>query len=285
MKVTLWLLLVFLAGVISACTDLPGAGPLPTDRPTPRPSITPTAPPTIVWFPPSRTPTPRPTPAQSPQPTPEPRPGLGAVLFQDDFSNTSGWQSGAFDGGTADFGNHSLSLVIPDRSATIISLRRAAMPDNYYLEMTVNANLCRGKDVYGLVFRSDGGLSAYRWLITCDGLTRVERWRPAEAAVIQDWTYIGEGGAPLSLRLGLWLYRDEMRYFVNDVYLFATKDPLLAGAQLGVMTRSTGQNPLSVSFSSLAVRAISSYVPTPIPSPTPNITRTYTRAPTWTPSH
>ena len=285
MKMKLWVMMLVLAGMVAGCMDLPGTGPQPTDSPTPRPSLTPSPTPTIVWFPLTKTPTPQPTPAQPPQPTPEPRPGLGAVLFQEDFSTTSGWQNGAFEGGTANFGNHSLSLVIPDNAATIISLRRAAMPDAYYLEMTVSANLCRGKDIYGLVFRSDGGLSAYRWLITCDGLTRVERWRPAEAAVIQDWTYIGQGGAPLSLRLGLWLYGDEMRYFVNDVYLFATKDPLLVGTQIGVLARSTGQNPLSVSFSKLVVRAISGYVPTPIPSPTPDITLTNTRAPTWTPSH
>ncbi len=113
---------------------------------------------------------------------------------------------------------------------------------------------------------------------------RLERWRPSEAAVVQDWSYWGEGGAPLSVRLGLWLYRDEMRFFVNGVYLFSAHDPVLDGVHIGVFAKSTGQNALSVSFSDLVIRNIAGYVPSPVPTATVYVTLTNTRAPTWTPA-
>ena len=114
---------------------------------------------------------------------------------------------------------------------------------------------------------------------------RVERWRLSEAAVMQNWTPSGQiqGGAPSEVRLGLWLVRDEMRFFINDVFQFATHDPLLTGAQIGVFAHSTGLNALSVSFSALTVRRIASYVPSPVPSPTVYVTPTRARAPTLTP--
>ncbi len=211
------------------------------------------------------------------------RPNLGEVVLQDNFSSQSGWQAGAMEGGTVAYGPGNLSIAIPDQAATLVSLRSAPLPANYYLELTASASLCRGKDAYGLIFRSQGWQTGYRWIIGCDGLTRVERWRPAEVAVVHDWTYIGEGGAPLSLRLGLWLWGSEMRFFVDGDYLFSARDPLMTGAQLGVFARATGQNALSVSFSELAVRSIVGFQPTPIPSPTPWVTVTNTRAPTWTP--
>jgi hypothetical protein len=276
---------VLVCGLLAACAGLPGFTPEPTDTATSTATFTPTSTATIVWFPPTKTPTPQPTPAQAAQPTAEPRPGLGSVVLEDNFATNSGWLTGTLEGGTAEIGNHALSLVIPEDAVTLISQRSGAVPDDYYLEITVTANLCRGKDAYGLLFRSDGGLSAYRWIITCDGQMRLERWRPAEAAVVHDWSYLGEGGAPLSLRLGLWLFRDEMRFFVNGTYLFSVHDSLLTGSHIGVFAKSTGQNALSVSFSNLVLRSITGYVPSPIPSPTVYVTLTNTRAPTWTPVH
>ena len=280
--------MALLCTILSACAgSLGGITPEPTDTARPTATFTPVPSATIVWFPPTRTPTLQPTLAQQVQPTQEPRPNLGNVVLQDSFIDKTGWQSGVLGDGTAAYGNNSLSLVIPDAAATLISLHRAALPqDDYYLEITVTANLCRGKDAYGLIFRSDGGtLNGYRWILTCDGNMRVERWRVAEAAVVQNWVYFGDGGAPLVIRLGLWLVHDEMRFFVNDTYLFSAHDPLLTGSQIGVFAKSTGQNALSVSFSNLVVRSITGYVPTPIPSPTVYVTLTSTRAPTWTPVH
>ena len=276
---------LFFCWLLAGCAGLPGFTPEPTDTPTPPATITPQPTATIVWFPATSTPTPPPTPAEPVPPTEEPKPGVGDVVIEDMFSSNSGWLTGALEGGTSAIGNHALSLVIPESAVTISSQRFGEVPVNYYLEVTASASLCRGKDSYGLLFRSDGAYSAYHWILTCDGQMRLERWRPSEAAAIQDWTYWGEGGAPLSVRLGLWLYGSEMRFFVNGIYLFSVRDPVLNGTHLGVFAKSTGQNALSVSFSDLVIRQISGYQPSLVPSPTVYVSPTNTRAPTWTPVH
>ncbi len=270
--------------LLASCSPLPASLPdsTPTLTPSPAPSATFT--PTIVWFPPTRTPTPFSTLGPA-LPTADQRPGVGEVVAEDNFSAKNGWQTGPMVGGTVSIDQNQLSIAIPDSAAALVSQRSAPLPPAYYLEMTTNASLCRGQDSYGLLFHSDGAYSAYRWIITCAGQMRVERWRPAEISVVQDWVDFGQAGAPLTLRLGLWVFRDEMRFFVNGDFQFAAHDPVLTGSQIGVFARSTGKNALSVNFSNLVVRQISGYVPTPIPTPTLYVTIPATHAPTLTPVH
>jgi len=277
---------VFITGLflLSACSGLPGVPPEATEPSTPTPAPTASPTPTIVWFPATQTPTPFATLGLE-QPTPDERPGVSEVVAQDDFASKSGWQIGPMVGGTVSIDENQLSIAVPEQAATLVSLRSAALPASYYLEITATTSLCRGQDAYGLVFHSDGAYSSYRWILTCDGQMRVERWRPAEIAVVQNWIDFGQAGAPLTLRLGLWIFREEMRFFVNGDFQFAAHDPLLTGSQIGVFARSTGKNALSVSFSNLVVRQIRGYEPTPIPTPTIYVTKIPTHAPTWTPTH
>ena len=122
-------------------------------------------------------------------------------------------------------------------------------------------------------------------MVSCDGNLRVERWRPAEAAVVQNWTPSGQvprAGLQV-LRLGVWMVGSEMRIFVDDVFQFLVHDSLLSGQQVGVFLRSTGANAATVNFSKLVIYQIAGYVPSPIPSSTPVITIAATHAPTLTP--
>ena len=274
--------LVLLA--LAAAVGLPGcsvllatAVPFPSDTPTL--TLTPTR--TIQWFPSTVTPTPG-AARLALEPTPNQRLALGEVLLKDNFTDSSAWQIYDSAGGSARLGKNVLSLAAPELSANLVSLRRGALPQNLYLEVTSSTSLCRAKDTYGVVFRSDGATSHYRLIVSCDGRLRVERWRASDVAVVEDWHPSGQipQSGPQVLRLGIWLVGSEMRFFIDDVYQFAARDPLLDGTQVGVFLRSTGANAMSVSFSDLSVRAIQGYVPSPVPSPTPDISRTPTRMPT-----
>lgn len=277
------LTLSLLVLLLSACSALnpPQVTPfIPTRSPTPQPSAT------IQWFPPTNTPTAFPT-AIPRLPTPDQRPALGEIILRDAFDQPTGWLTGQFAAGTITLGKGRLDLVTqPTAGVSLVSLRSGALPADLYLEITAAVSLCRGKDSYGLIFRAEGEVSYYRLFITCDGQLRVERWRPAEVGVVQDWTPSGQvpAGAPVSLRIGVWLFRDEMRIFVNEVLQFSARDPLLSGSQVGVFARPASANPVSVSFSDLTVRAISGYLPSPVPSPTVFTIPTATRAPTFTPA-
>jgi hypothetical protein len=271
---------VLLAGLnsLTGCSILPTPEIFPSVTPTL--TITPTR--TIQWFPSTATPTPG-LPRQVMSPTPEQRQGLGEIVLQDAFSDATLWQTYESNSGTAGVSRGNLTLVAPEKvAANLVSLRRGVIPADFYMEINSSTGLCRGKDSYGLVFRSDGGAAQYRLIVSCDGFLRIERWRTAEIAVDQDWTpstQIPQGG-PQSLRLGVWMVGSEMRIFVNGAFQFAVRDPVLNGQQVGVFLRSTGANAASVSFSNLEVRAITNYQPSPVPSPTVYVSPTLTRMPT-----
>jgi hypothetical protein len=257
------------------------AEPFPTDTRTPTITLTRT----IQWFPSTVTPTPN-VQRTVLAPTADQRPALAEVVLRDNFSEGGAWQTFETAIGTIKVSKGSLTLTVPEGNSNLASLRRGALPEDFYLEITSSTSLCLGKDSYGIAFRSDGGVSQYRLLVSCDGFLRVERWRSSEAAVIQDWTPSGQipRSGPQVLRLGVWMAGSEMRFFVDNVFQFSTRDPLLAGAQIGVFLRATGANAVTVNFSDLVVRSVQGFVPTPIPSPTPVITIPATRAPTLTPS-
>ena len=59
--------------------------------------------------------------------------------------------------------------------------------------------------------------------------------------------------APAEVRLGVWANGSELRFFVNDVYLFSVTDSLLYRGGVGVFVRSSGEGDVSVSFSDLRV--------------------------------
>ncbi len=258
-------LLLGLAG-LAACTAQPPPAVVLTTR-TPTLTITPSISP--VWFPPTETPTTPPT--ITPRPTQEFKPGVGEVVLSDDFADQSIWRSGSFEVGRIAFGKSSVSLAISSPPGALTSLRQGTIPADSYLEITAELALCKGDDVYGLLLRASGEREGYRLLATCSGLLRMERLRPSETALMQDWTPCGElpKGGMLPVRLGVWAVGREMRIFVNDVYQFGVRDPLYESGQVAVLARSSGTSPLTVDFSGLTVRAIdANMLPTATPFPT-----------------
>jgi hypothetical protein len=56
--------------------------------------------------------------------------------------------------------------------------------------------------------------------------------------------------------LAVWAVGKEMRFFVNDYYIFSVSDPAQAKGNLGVFARSAGEMAVTVSFSDLEVREV-----------------------------
>jgi hypothetical protein len=238
---------------LSACSLTPSTPALstPTSTLTPQP---PTA--TVVWFPATETPTP--TPMEIKSPTPEQRPGIGDLVFQDHFGEDTAWQTSLTESGSIAYGNNDLTLVVAAEKRNLQSFYFQQIPYNSYLEITANPSLCRARDSYGLLLRAQSDASYYRFVLACTGEVRVERYRNGDLAVLQDWTVSGQvpPGAPYFLRLGVWMYGEELRFFINDGYQFSVTDPVFQAGQLGVFARTADKPPLTVSFSDLAVYAI-----------------------------
>jgi hypothetical protein len=231
--------------------------PAPTETSTPTlPPPTDTPEPTIVWFPPTATFTPFPTPEPA-TPTPDLRGSLGEVIFEDDFSLGEYWELGFTSQGSVALGKNTLTLATEGGKVYLSSVRNQPVLTDFYLEVTASVSLCSERDEYGLLLRVSPSRDLYRFSLACDGYTRLDRIYQGQASSPVAWTPSGAvlPGAPSTARMAVWAVGSEMRFFINDIYQFTVRDPLLASGQIGVFARSVNDEPLTVNFSNLVVYA------------------------------
>jgi len=258
-----WLLLLVELLGLTACAGL--FQPSSTPTPTPLPTATATVTPTIVWFPPTETNTPIPT--QIVISTPEERPGLGEVLFSDNFDQPELWDTAISNTASAIVERNRLTLAVSKPGLAILSLRKEPRLGDFYAEMNASLSLCRRNDHYGLLVRASSAGDYYRYAINCAGQVRLERLRSGQSYPVQDWLSSGDAppGAPGEVKIGVWAVGSEMRFFLNDRYQFTVRDPLFWQGMLGVFVQSAGADPVTVSFSELVVYAVSYASPTATP--------------------
>ena len=220
-------------------------------------TVTPTETITPVWFPATSTPTPIPQPTAVP--TNERRPGIATILLNDSFNKQNNWQTYMNNSGSVAYGKKDLTLSVSQPKGHLTSFRSDIVLNDYYLEITLNANLCRGEDTYGLLFRTNSEADFYRLMFSCNGQIRLERLNNYKVAILNNWEQSGQIpiGSPYQFRLGLWVRNNEFRVFVNDIYQFSATDPVWTFGGLGVFARSANDNALSVSFSDLVVYDLS----------------------------
>jgi hypothetical protein len=176
-------------------------------------------------------------------------------LFTDEFSNSSDWELGSFQDGIIALGNGELSLVVKKDRGYLSSLRQETVLENFYAEITSGPRICRETDEYGVIFRVSTSNDFYRFSLTCDGHTRVDRFLNGQASSPQPLTISGAvpPGAPSVSRLAIWTHGSEMRFFANGEYLFTVNDPTLSKGSIGVFARANGEDDVAISFSELAV--------------------------------
>ncbi|MBC8496073.1 MAG: hypothetical protein H8D37_00290, partial [Chloroflexi bacterium] len=218
-----------LAFLISGC--------FPTSTLTPFVSATPTATetptPTMVWFPATETPTSAPT--VIPSPTPELRPGVGTVLFSDNFELPTDWTLIETETGSISVANNEITAALSRDKGFIYSVREGALFTNFYAEITASPNLCSGLDEYGMLVRYQSPGNFYRYSLSCNGQVRLDRVVGGTASSPQPWmgTTSVPSAAPSSSRLGVWAVGKEMRFFVNDQHQFTITDTALPSGAMG----------------------------------------------------
>jgi hypothetical protein len=238
-----------LASCLPVATALP---PLPTDTPSP-PTASPTG--TIVWFPPTSTYTPLPPVTPGITPTLDLSPGYGSLIFSDDFLKPEFWTLGRSGAGSAALGKSELSLVVNQPRGYLYSLRQETALSDFYLEMTASPSICRGTDEYGLLVRLVSLQDFYRFGLNCRGEARLDRLIGGEASSPFPPEINGAipPGAPSTSRLGVWALGKEIRFYANGQYLFTVSDPVLRVGGLGVYSRASGDDTMTVNFSDLDV--------------------------------
>jgi hypothetical protein len=243
--------------LLSACVAATPA-PMPTLTPEPTSTLAPATVLPTVWFPPTATFTPFPTPERTPTEAIEIE--YGPVLFQDDFSDPSQWESRISGEGKASLANNEMAIVITEPHGFYFSLRRAPDLGDFYLEITASPTLCMGEDEYGLMLRVASEGDYYRYSLSCDGQVRLDRIYKGGAGTLVDWKP-GAGvppGAPSSARLGVRMQGEEMRFFVDGLEQFSISDPLLPIGRVGLFGRSASENAVTVGFSDLVVYGLGS---------------------------
>lgn len=231
----------------------------------PQPSQTPPPTQTIIWFPPSATSTLIAIPTYTA--TAEMKPGIGALIFSDDFTDSSLWDTVDSPQASVTLKNNQLTLAV-EPATSIASLRRDATLSNFYAELTARIGLCRGDDVYGLIIRSTGN-SFYRFNVSCNGALQVERIKNSVRLTILDPIYSGDVplGPPGEVKIGIWAVGGEMRFFLNDRFQFSLIEKTFPSGAFGVFVKSNGDTPVTITFSELSVYDVGYVAPTMTPNP------------------
>lgn len=245
---------------------------LPTPTPTPLPptnTVTPLPTETRVWFPPTETPTPV-AGSGDRTPTPDLRPINEEVLYRDDFGENSQWERFSNDAMVASYGVNELTLALKGVRQTLYSFNLDPMPNDYYLELLIEPSLCRGGDQYGFLFRTQSRQEFYRLMMSCDGQIQLDLVRGNAAIRLVETKQSAPvfSGPEVVVKLNLWLVGDGVRVYINDVLQAEYYKLQWYNGGIGVFTRSSGENALTVSFSDLILRDIQPLPPTPIPSVT-----------------
>jgi hypothetical protein len=240
---------------------------------TSTPTVTPSSSATIIWFPATSTSTLVPT--RQPEPTENFHPAVGEVLIHDDFSRTDLWSTKSEPGGKIVYSNQELTLAVQEPKTYIASIFSLQDLKNASVEITSNVTLCKAQDSYGLLVHATNGMNGYRFLVNCQGQTKLEILKNGNPLTLVDWMQSGQvlPGSPFQLRLRVWMVQDEMRFFLNDIFQFSTRDTRYPVGKIGVFARQSADTALTVSFSNLVVRSIENDYVLPKATLTPTATR------------
>jgi hypothetical protein len=182
-------------------------------------------------------------------------PGVGNLVFEDNFDSPGAWSLEQNANGTVAIGLNELTIAIIQPKVYISSSRSEPVFDNFYAEITTSPSLCVGLDEYGMLFRMRSTGDFYRYSLSCDGQVRLDRVVGGTAGSPQPWIESASvpRGAPSISRLGIWAVDRELRFFINDEFQFAVNDPYHSSGYFGVFTRSADDNAVTIGFSDLKV--------------------------------
>jgi hypothetical protein len=250
-----------LLGSLVLCFVILGSGcaPLaPSETPTPTATQTQTLTPspTIDWFPATQTPTLAPLPSQTPLPTIESqREGIAALLIDDDFSDDSLWQTSQSAAGNVAYGTEALTLAVAAQNASLSSLSQHVLPENFYLEFSMQISLCQPEDQIGVLFWHLNDGDYYRLLLTCSGQYRLELIQGGQSVVIHNWETASQMNLsmPATNRIGLWAGEGRFQFYIDDVFQFEERIAENRTGALGFFARTIEGSAMTIRFSDLQI--------------------------------
>ena len=241
---------------LSGCDFVPAEA---TITPTLTATQTETPTPTIDWFPATPTPTEVPLPSPTPQPTLEDlRTGLIDLIVNDDFTDETLWATRQSSVGNIAYGVENLTLAVASPNTNLTSLSQHTLPENFYLEITIQPTLCQPSDQSGVLFWYLSGSDYHRLLVDCSGQVRLELIQGGQSFVLQDWETAQrvQPGPLAANRLGLWVSRGQFQLYINDVLQFNRSITTNRSGGLGLYARTISGSTMTVRFTDLQIYSI-----------------------------
>jgi hypothetical protein len=146
-------------------------------------------------------------------------------------------------------------MVLSKPRGYLLTTRRSPYLSNFYAEFSTEVNLCRSDDEYGLILRAASSSDYYRFVLDCNGTARVERLLRGVLSLPVAPVANGAipSGAPSVSRIAVWAQGEDVRFYVNDQYLFSLRDRALGGGSIGFFVRTREDSVISVNFSQLDI--------------------------------
>lgn len=276
LRPSLMVLALFAGAGLAACsTTTPETTPAPTQAvvtPAGLPTVTAIVAPSATVFVPTALPTFTPTPtAEAPTATPavpatpDPNERVGDIIFSDPLDGSAQW-FWSFEDDTAKFRASAETGRLDAQAKQSGSWRFTISNDtvkigDQQIRVTAQTQTCVDRDEYGVMFRMqnvEGKFSSYVFKLRCNGTARAELLQGANVTPLTEWTTDPaiKTGENAENTLLVWAAQGQMRFYVNDHYLFTAQDTTLNEGFYGFFLYDRTNGTMTMSWKGLEARAI-----------------------------
>lgn len=146
-------------------------------------------------------------------------------------------------------------MVVTQPGGYLYSIRKEPTLSDFFAEITANPRICRGLDQYGLLVRASSDYEFYRYAITCDGRTKLDKWFNGTASSPQHLMYgiSIPAGAPSTSRISVLAIGETLHFYANDQFQFTVTDRSLTSGTIGVFAHASGDELMTVIYTDLVV--------------------------------
>lgn len=218
---------------------------------SPTPSLTPTA--TVVWFPVTSTPELKIVFTSTPDVSE--MPGFTDLIFDDSGVATDHWIGRTDANGSVTVDQDSITLAVDGSKGALTVFREDTLLYNYYFESVMTTSLCKNDDQMGVLFRVNGSMSYYRFLVSCSGRISLQQVVGGTPTTLNDWisTNQVQQGLNNSVKIGMWVNGNDLRIYLNDQLQMEVANNTFYSGGIGFFAKASGDSPVSVNFSNIKV--------------------------------
>jgi hypothetical protein len=182
-------------------------------------------------------------------------PNLGNLVYSDDFSEESGWNTEANDSWSMGYANGGYQIVVDITNAPIWSVRNQEFSD-VRLEVDAVQTAGPATGYYGLVCRHISGEDYYAFAIGGDGFFGIGLVENGEKL-----RWLQEGVAPAGIiqpgnavnRIRADCVGDTLSLYTNGQKLAEVLDDTFAAGDTGLLTATRKESGVAVLFSNYAI--------------------------------